>query len=421
MPEQKLEKIDILVVDDDAISLKMAEKMLGEEYSLVTATSGEKALEMLKIYEPRLILLDFMMPGMDGTQTMDRIRENPAWEKIPIVILTAVNTPEAEQEFFRKGAADFITKPFVPMTMKSRVRHILDLYSLQKDMEGKLEEKTRFAEQVSLNSIMAIAHTIDAKDAYTSGHSMRVAKCAAEIARKLGWSEEEIRNIYHIGLLHDIGKIGVPDSILNKPSRLSDEEFAQIKKHPVIGGEILKNIHMIRGVADGALYHHERYDGKGYPNGLKGEEIPLCARIIAIADTYDAMTSNRIYRAKLPDPKVVAEFERCRGTQFDPKLTDLFIGMLNEGFHIPQEHRRHSEPEITAKSDENGAYLKRVLTEYSSVKTDTDHLTGLYNRSYGETKVGNLLEEGHKGALVTLNLDDFKTINDTYHMYNVCR
>lgn len=414
MSEQLLEKVDILVVDDDAISLKMAEKMLGEDYSVVTALSGAEALEMLEKYEPRLILLDPAMPEMDGARMMERLRENPAWENIPVIILAKDYAPETENEFFARGAADFIVKPFAPAAVKSRVRHVLELCSLQKDMEDKLEEKTRLLEKVSLNSIMAIANTVDAKDAYTSGHSLRVAKCAAEIARRLGWSEEEIRNLYHIGLLHDIGKIGVPDSILNKPSRLSDEEFAQIKKHPVIGGEILKNVRIIRGVADGALYHHERYDGKGYPNGLKGEEIPLCARIIAIADTYDAMTSNRIYRAKLPDSKVVAEFERCKGTQFDPELAQLFIRMLNEGFHIPQENRRHSQPELSGERSGDETSLKRVLLEYSASKTDMDHLTGLSNRSYGEAKTGNLLGEGHKGALLIVNLDDFKVINDTY-------
>ena len=416
MPEQ-LKQIDVLVVDDNAMNRKLAEKIIGEDYSVVSVDAGQKALEFLETCEPKLILLDFHMPGMDGVETMEKIRENPAWSKIPVIILTADSAPETEKEFFVMGAADFIVKPFVPMTVKSRIGRMIELYGLRRDLESKLEEKSKLLEKVSLNSILAIANTIDAKDAYTSGHSVRVAKCSEEIAKRLGWSEEEVRNIYHIGLLHDIGKIGVPDSILNKPSRLSDEEFVQIKKHPVIGSEILKNIRMIPGVTDGVLYHHERYDGKGYPFGLAGEDIPLCARIIAIADAYDAMTSNRIYRAKLPDIRVVSEFERCAGTQFDPHLAYIFIQMLNEGFHIPPEARR--EGDRTAKeqwniADDNGTLLSRVLSEYGSGKNALDSLTSLHNRGYGEKAIDEILSEGRKGALLLLDLDDFKNVNDTY-------
>lgn len=270
----------------------------------------------------------------------------------------------------------------------------------------------------TLNAIMVIANTIDAKDTYTSGHSQRVAKCAEEIAKKLGWSEEEVLNIHYIGLLHDIGKIGVPDSVLNKPTKLTDEEFALIKKHPVIGGEILKDIHVIDGVVDGALYHHERYDGKGYPYGLSGENIPLCARIIAIADAYDAMTSNRIYRAKLPDMRVVSEFKRCAGTQFDPKLAEVFIDMLKDGFYIKNENkRRRSEDVKTLKPEwtkESGTQLKKVLHEYNAGNNSVDYLTGLNTRNFGEEKIDKLLTEGHKGALLVIDLDDFKKINATY-------
>ena len=181
---------------------------------------------------------------------------------------------------------------------------------------------------------MAIANTIDAKDAYTAGHSIRVAQCAEAIAQKLGWEKTQMNNIRYIALLHDIGKIDVPDAILNKPAKLSEEEFSIIKKHPVIGNEILNGISMVENIAAGALYHHERYDGKGYPYGLSGEQIPLCARIIGIADAYDAMTSNRVYRSKMTDEMVIHEFKNGRGAQFDPQLTDIFVDMLESGFHI---------------------------------------------------------------------------------------
>ena len=418
--QREQETAYILMVDNSTVNLKLVQKILGQEYDVLSAGSGEQALEMLEVYSPQLILLDFHLPGMDGAEIMTRIQNHPQWSKIPVIILTEDAAPEIEKDCFMMGAADFIVKPFVPMAMKSRISHVIELYGLRRDLEGKLEEKSRLVEKVSINAIMAIANTIDAKDAYTSGHSMRVALCAEAIAERLGWSAEESHNLYLIGLLHDIGKIGVPDTILNKPSRLSEREFGQIKKHPVIGAEILKNVRIIPGVSDGALYHHERYDGNGYPFGLKGEEIPLCARIIAIADTYDAMTSNRIYRAKLPDPSVVSEFERCSGTQFDPHLVSVFVEMLNEGFHVARQDRRRQEdafPEAELSdeaADQGNALLGRALTDYSREKGTVDVLTGLSNRAYGESLINRLLAKGHSGAFVIVDLDDFSGINENY-------
>lgn len=418
MQTQPLNQIDILIVDDDVINLKLAERILGEEYSIITARSGEKALDLLTEYCPKLILLDLHMPDMDGETTMSKMQQNKEWAKIPVIFLTSDSAPETEQKCFDIGAADFVVKPFVPIIMKSRISRTIEFYSMKNNLEDRLNEKSRIIETVSLNSIMAIANTIDAKDAYTAGHSRRVAKCSEEIAKKLGWDEKEVQNIYRIGLLHDIGKIGVPDSVLNKPTKLNDEEFALIKKHPVIGGEILKDIKTIPGVSDGARYHHERYDGKGYPSGLKGEDIPLCARIIAIADAYDAMTSNRIYRAKLPDMKVVNEFDRCKGTQFDPEIADVFVGMLKDGFFIENEHRRKNEnvrgEDAPDWASESSALLNKVLLDYNEGKGSVDFLTGLNNRGYGEAKIGKLLMEGHKGAMLAIDLDNFKMINDTY-------
>lgn len=415
-----MERYDILVVDDDEFNIKLAKRILEKNFSVATAMSGEEALMLLNEHVPGLILLDLHMPEMDGRETMKRIQENETWKNIPIIFLTADNNPETEKECLVLGAADFIVKPFVPMVMLSRVSRTLELYTLRNDLEKRLEEKTRLVEKVSLNSIMAIANTIDAKDAYTSGHSIRVAKCAEAIAARLGWDEDGIQNIHYIALLHDIGKIGVPDAILNKPSRLSNEEFEIIKKHPIIGNEILKDVHMIRNVAEGALYHHERYDGSGYPFKLAGEEIPICARIIGIADAYDAMTSNRIYRAKLSRETVIEEFEMNKGKQFDPQLAEVFITMLKEGFCISDES---NTVEGEAWENEDGVagassvLLQRVLTEYTSVaqnRASTDELTGLYNRNYAQDQITQMLHEGNVGALFMIDMDNFKYINDTY-------
>ena len=183
---------------------------------------------------------------------------------------------------------------------------------------------------LAVEMMEALAHTIDAKDKYTIGHSVRVAKYSRMIAAKMGLSDKECENVYYYGLLHDLGKIGVPNAIINSPTKLTDEEYNVIKRHPGIGYDILSEIHSRPDLTIGARWHHERYDGKGYPDGKKGEEIPLLARIIAVADSYDAMTSNRSYRSYLPQETVKAELEKNKGTQFDPKIADYMIAIMEE-------------------------------------------------------------------------------------------
>ena len=321
----------VLVVDDDSFNLRIAKRILEKEYDVAAVSSGKDALEYLHHAIPQIILLDLHMPELDGQETMRIIQMVPEWKKTPIIFLTADTDAETEKACFSMGAADYIVKPFVPMVMMSRVSRIIELYSLRDHLEDMLEEKTRQIKQMTLNSILAIANTIDARDSYTSGHSRRVADVVVQIVRELDWKEEEIHNIHNIALLHDIGKIGISDAILRKPARLTEEEFAIIKRHPTIGGAILKDLTTLKNVSDGALYHHERYDGHGYPFGLQGEDIPLCARIICVADSFDAMYSTRVYQKRLDLPQIIEEFIRCRGTLFDPKLDDLFVYMLQHG------------------------------------------------------------------------------------------
>ncbi len=184
---------------------------------------------------------------------------------------------------------------------------------------------------MTLQSIRAIANTIDAKDEYTKGHSERVAEYAYTLAKALGFNKREADNMRLIGILHDIGKIGVPDSILNKAGKLTDEEYEIMKTHSSVGANILKEITYPPCLGVGAKYHHERYDGRGYPSGLKGDEIPYIAKIIGVADAYDAMSSNRVYRNRLTDDEILNEIERCKGTQFDPEIADIFIRLLKDG------------------------------------------------------------------------------------------
>ena len=192
-----------------------------------------------------------------------------------------------------------------------------------------IEKQIKKINKISLQTVCTIANTIDARDEYTKGHSSRVADYSALLAHKLGLSKEEVKEVYSIALLHDIGKIGIPDSILNKPGKLTNEEFQIMKNHTVIGGNILKDMSILKNIDLGAKYHHERYDGKGYPDGLKGEDIPFIARIISVADAFDAMTSDRVYRKHLDSVVVRAEIEKGIGTQFDPKVAKAMLELID--------------------------------------------------------------------------------------------
>jgi putative two-component system response regulator len=205
-----------------------------------------------------------------------------------------------------------------------------ELLHLKDNLEDEVERKTRENESLELHVVQTLAEAIDAKDTYTNGHSSRVAAYSMEIARRYGYSRKAQNEIYMMGLLHDVGKIGVPDAVINKPGRLNDEEFEKIKNHPVMGARILKKIREMPKLVTGARWHHERYDGRGYPDGLKGTDIPEEARIIGVADAYDAMTSNRSYRSSMPQSAVREQIEKGKGTQFDPVFADLMIQMIDE-------------------------------------------------------------------------------------------
>lgn len=195
----------------------------------------------------------------------------------------------------------------------------------------ELERKQRVYKSIVNESLETFAHAIDAKDEDTNGHSVRVAAYSREIAKRMGFSEEEQEQIYYMAMLHDIGKIGIPDSILKKPGRLTEDEMEIIRSHPSIGGEILKDFTAIEGISDGARYHHERYDGNGYNEGLKGEEIPLFARIICVADCYDTMSSKRVYKNNHDREYILKELKECSGKHFDPEIVPYMIQMIEDG------------------------------------------------------------------------------------------
>ena len=322
----------VVVVDDDVTNLKMAGTILSRQHMRVTALkSGRALLDYVRDNRPDLILLDVRMPEMDGFETLRRLKqETSSGQEIPVIFLTADENAESEMKGLELGAMDFIKKPFVPEVLTLRVRHIIELVRLQKNLADEVEIKTQENENLSLRIVQTLAEAIDAKDNYTNGHSGRVAKYTREIARRFGYSQKRQDEIYMMGLLHDVGKIGVPDAVINKPAKLTEEEYAQIKTHPVMGDRILKNIRERPKLAVGARWHHERYDGTGYPDGLSGDIIPEEARIIAVADAYDAMTSRRSYRGILPQDIVRNEIKNGKGKQFDPAFADIMLTMIEE-------------------------------------------------------------------------------------------
>ena len=202
-----------------------------------------------------------------------------------------------------------------------------------KKINAELSETYEKLEQAYLDSIQTVRYTVEAKDSYTRGHSDRVSEYSCLIGKKLGLPEEDIKRLHIGGLFHDVGKIGVPDNILQKNGKLTDDEYSEIKNHPTIGAHILSTASIFQDIIPIVKHHHEKYDGNGYPSRLKGEDIPYLARIAAIADSFDAMTSKRVYRDSLPVETVISEFERCRGTQFDPYLTDVFLDILRNDYN----------------------------------------------------------------------------------------
>ena len=294
----------------------------------------------------------------------------------------------------------------------ARIRN-LELERRQKEMHRRREQM----EKLSLQVLRTLSTTIETKDEYTRGHSHRVSEYAALIARELGWSQEEIINLKNTADLHDIGKIGVPDTILNKPTKLTEDEYIIIKDHTVIGAEILKNITLIPHAAEVARSHHERYDGTGYPDGLKGEDIPLYARVIAVADSYDAMSSRRIYRSALSRQEICEEIRSNQGKQFDPVIAEVFLRLLTED-RLQVQEADSTTPENADQPNmefEIGKFVSDIMQTMKAQEDSEnfDFLTGLPMRNAGEKLAARLMEE-HDGCLIFMDMDNLKQINDIY-------
>lgn len=328
-PNRALQR-SVLVVDDDDLARETLRFVLEDGGYLVhTAASGAEALRVLERERIDVVLSDIFMPGMNGFDLLQQMRERAP--DVPVILITGYGNIEMAREALRRGASDFITKPYNAHEVPIVIERNLMRHSLLVDQMRHYENVVQKSYRATLDALLA---ALNIRDTETEGHSERVAAYTMAMATRLGLSAQELHAIELGALLHDIGKIGVPDSILYKPGPLTPEEWEVMKQHPVIGYQMCVKVEALRPAAPIVLHHHERWDGKGYPHGLAGEAIPLGARIFAIADALDAMTSDRPYRKALSFAQARDEIVRCSGQQFDPHMVELFLEIPEEEWQL---------------------------------------------------------------------------------------
>ena len=312
----------ILIVDDEINNLQLLKRTFRGKYRIITASNGLEGLETLKqnIDEVSLIVSDHKMPIMEGTKFLEEA--NKIAPDVIKILLTGFSDVEIITDAVNKcNLFQYVLKPFNPDELQEAVKSGLDKFDLISSKSLILKD----LRELFYKTIKSIASALDAKDPYTHGHSMRVTLYSIILARELNIPQNQLEAIETAGLLHDIGKIAIPNAILCKPGKLTDDEFTVMKSHPVNSEKLISNIKKLNAISPGVKHHHERWDGRGYPDHLEGENIPYSARIIALADTYDAMTSTRSYRKALPHEIAIEEIKKCAGTQFDPQLAQKFV------------------------------------------------------------------------------------------------
>ena len=323
----------VLLVDDTPFNIDVLRGVLGGAYTLKVATSGEKALALAQMQpQPHLILLDVMMPGMDGYEVCRRLKASPETAAIPVIFVTSMNEVEDEQLGFEVGGVDYITKPVSPPLVQSRVATHLRLYAHERRLSDLVQARTRELEQTRLEIIRRLGRAAEFKDDETGQHVIRMSHYTRLLAEAAGMAAPEVELLFNAAPMHDVGKIGIPEAILLKPGKLDEREWTVMRRHPAIGAGIIgKHDHPLLETARiVALTHHEKWDGSGYPRGLKGADIPLVGRIVAIADVFDALTSERPYKRAWSETEAVDYLRRESGLHFDPWLIDLFIARLPE-------------------------------------------------------------------------------------------
>lgn len=342
-------KKSILIVDDHSENIDILIGILGNEYRIRAITNGYYALEQIELEAPDLILLDIMMPDMSGFELCQLLKENAAFKSIPVIFITSLSDISNEEKGFSLGAVDYLYKPFRAALVRARVQNHLMLYMKRQDLEEMVRHRTQHLEKVKKSLIAAMAYTTEARDQSTGNHLFHtqqyVQLLAKDVTMKYGMklSSEDIELMAISAMLHDIGKVGIPDSILLKKGRLTQEEFQKMKEHTLIGGEMLKKTRshlcvetegFLNFAWEIACYHHEYWDGSGYPYGLRGEQIPLSARIMCIVDVYDALRSKRPYKEASTHEEAVSIIRdgdgRTDPSHFDPIVYGTFLDMQDQ-------------------------------------------------------------------------------------------
>ncbi|MGL4938460.1 MAG: HD-GYP domain-containing protein [Shewanella sp.] len=338
-----MEKATILVVDDTPENIDILIGILGDEYKVKVAIDGPRALALVAKSRPDLILLDVMMPDMNGYEVCKLLKQDPLTSHIPLIFVTALSEITDEAQGFALGAVDYITKPVSAPVVKARVKTHLALYDQQRLLEQQVKVRTRELEETRFEIIRRLGRAAEYKDNETGLHVVRMSHYARILAIKLGLPTTFCDLIFNAAPMHDIGKIGTPDVVLKKPGKLDAQEWEIMQQHAAIGAEIIGEhsdplLQMARRIA---LTHHEKWDGSGYPNGLRGEDIPLEGRIIAIADVFDALTSQRPYKQAWTIEATMTLFDDQAGKHFDPQLVAVFKQILPDVIAVRDTYLEH--------------------------------------------------------------------------------
>ena len=409
-------KTNLLVVDGSRTTMRHIDSIFGGYCQIHLARTGIEAMDVVEIKPIDIVIMNRNLPDMDGFELLEKWHKERLTDDISVVIAGDERNKQQEVEALQKGAADYISMPFVPEILKLRVDHLVELHYYRKELESEIKKQKKKVSDLSFQAMITIAHTIDLKDRYGEGHSVRVALYSREIARRLGWTVEELENLYNVALLHDIGKIAIEDSILNKMGTLTEQEYESVKRHTKVGADIVKNTTFIPGIKEGISYHHERYDGTGYV-GLKGKDIPLIARILAVADAVTAMEEDRPFRRRLSSMELEKELISNKGKQFDPDIVNVAVEMLHEGYDVDEKLAQMMK-QIPGDVSETGELMRQVVTtstQETKSELEKDSLTGFLNRRSFEEKIEKFLRKPMSyGTFFMMDMDNFKSVNDTY-------
>ncbi len=358
----KHDEYTLLLVDDNTTNLDvLSDLLLNKGYEILVSIDGASAIERARLTQPHLILLDIMMPGIDGFETCKRLKADPATAEIPVIFMTALGDTQNKVRGFSSGAVDYITKPFEADEVLARVSNHLLIQQLQKDLKEKnallsdrakhlesevhkrtllLKDALKLLKSASLDTILRLTMAAEYKDKDTGQHTRRIGHLSGATAKLLNLSDKEVETILNAAPMHDIGKIGIPDAILLKPGKLDKDEWDIMRQHTTIGAKILagSDVDFINLAHTVAMTHHEKWDGSGYPTGLSGNDIPIIGRIVAIVDVFDALLSRRPYKEPFSLEMTLAILEEGRGNHFDPDIVDLFLANIDELLAIRQKY-----------------------------------------------------------------------------------